>query len=111
MGHYSAVDSGRRDVGDTWGEHEIDHLLLYQLAPDEHLTIRPCADEVGAIAWMTREELLNAVRGGKHAVSEMSLWTPWFRIIAEQFLEDWWDDLSVTMDTDKYVVLDTIFRF
>ena len=39
------------------------------------------------------------------------LWSPWFRIIAEKFLPKWWDDLSSALTTDKYVDVNTIYRF
>ena len=38
-------------------------------------------------------------------------WSPWFRVIADRLLKTWWSDLSATLNTDKYVELDKIYRF
>lgn len=38
------------------------------------------------------------------------MWSPWFRIIAEHFLERWWNDLDTTILTDKHVDLSTIHK-
>lgn len=39
------------------------------------------------------------------------LWSPWFRIIAENFLPYWWKNLNETLTTNKYVDVKTIHRF
>ena len=35
-------------------------------------------------------------------------WSPWFRIIAEKFLDTWWAELDETLGTDTHVDLGTI---
>lgn len=37
-------------------------------------------------------------------------WSPWFRIIAERFLPMWWEDLGMTLGTDKHEDVETIHR-
>ena len=37
-------------------------------------------------------------------------WTPWFRLIFENFLISWWQDLPTALSTDRYVDLETIHR-
>merc|ERR1719498_308037 len=39
------------------------------------------------------------------------LWSPWFRIIAENFLPYWWKDLKTTLTTDRFVDTKSIHRF
>jgi hypothetical protein len=39
------------------------------------------------------------------------LWSPWFRVIAENFLGKWWEDLPKSLSTNHVVDLDTIHRF
>ena len=49
----------------------------------------------------------------KEMMSEDSglLWSPWFRIITERFLVNWWKDLRETLDTPRYVDVESIHRF
>jgi len=109
--HYWAADVGTYGEDSPWGEHEIDHLLLYRLAPGEELTIVPHPDEVQAVKWLPREELLEVFAGSGPLAAEMPLWSPWFRIIAEQLLDAWWQDLDAAFSTSKYVDTKTIHRF
>jgi isopentenyl-diphosphate delta-isomerase len=37
-------------------------------------------------------------------------WSPWFRIIADKFLDKWWADIDETLATDKHVDLETIHK-
>jgi len=106
--HYWAADV--RTYGPTapWGEHEIDHLLLYQLKAGEVLTIKPEPSEVESYMWMEQPELKRALNGDSR---ELRDWSPWFRIIAERFLYKWWADLTAALTTDKYVDTATIHRF
>mmetsp|Transcript_39764 Transcript_39764/g.61134 ORF Transcript_39764/g.61134 Transcript_39764/m.61134 type:complete len:124 (+) Transcript_39764:3-374(+) len=39
------------------------------------------------------------------------LWSPWFRIIALQFLGLWWEDLPKALTTDEFFDPKTIHRF
>lgn len=109
--HYWAADVLTHGEDCPWGEHEIDHLLLYRLAPGEELTVEPNPDEVQAVRWMGREEMMEAVAGKGQLAKEMPLWSPWFRIIAERLLNAWWKDLDAALTTDKYVDTRTIHRF
>jgi len=110
--HYWAADVGTYGDDAPWGEHEIDHLLLYRLQPGEALTIRPHDEEVKAVRWISREDLRKAMSGSDKALSaELPLWSPWFRIIAEKIMDKWWEDLDAALATDKYVDTETIHRF
>jgi isopentenyl-diphosphate delta-isomerase len=35
-------------------------------------------------------------------------WSPWFRIIADKFLDTWWGDLENCLNTEKHVDLETV---
>jgi len=110
--HYWAADVGTHGDDAPWGEHEIDHLLLYRLEPGEALTLRCNAEEVGAVRWISREDLHKAMSGADKGLSaELPLWSPWFRIIAERIMDTWWKDLDEALTTDKYVDTKTIHRF
>lgn len=37
-------------------------------------------------------------------------WSPWFRIIADNFLERWWADLDAALGSDAHVDAATIHR-
>mmetsp|Transcript_56695 Transcript_56695/g.165899 ORF Transcript_56695/g.165899 Transcript_56695/m.165899 type:complete len:793 (-) Transcript_56695:375-2753(-) len=110
--HYWAADVQTYGADAPWGEHEIDYLLMYRLAPGEQLTVKPHPEEVKAVKWISREDLRTAMAGGKDALAlEMPLWSPWFRVIAERFLDPWWQDLDTALATNKYVDTATIHRF
>lgn len=105
--HYWAIDVGTYGDEAVWGEHEIDHILLYRLNAGEKLTVEPNPEEVEAIRWLGSEELKEAMNGK----GDMPLWSPWFRIINERLLDVWWKDLDAALNTDKYVDVSSIHRF
>lgn len=37
-------------------------------------------------------------------------WSPWFRLIAANLLEAWWQNVDETIATDKHVDLKTIHK-
>jgi isopentenyl-diphosphate delta-isomerase len=77
---------------ETWGEHEIDHILFAQC--DVACAVNE--NEVAGVMWVTKEELqrLFAERAQRNVVL-----TPWFEMIANQFLFKWWDQLDHIMKT------------
>lgn len=99
--HYCARDVGTWGPEAEWGEHEIDYILFIR-AP---VTFTPNPDEVDDAKYVTLPEL-------KQMMSANSglLWSPWFRIIAERFLERWWSELDATLTTDKHCDWATIHR-
>lgn len=104
--HYWAADVQTYGSQAPWGEHEIDHLLLYRLMPGETLTLRENTQEVQAVRWINREDLRKELLGG-----EPHSWSPWFRIMFARLLDIWWSDLDAALTTDKYVDFSTIHRF
>eukprot|EP00928_Gymnodinium_smaydae_P015282 TRINITY_DN15621_c0_g1_i1.p1 TRINITY_DN15621_c0_g1~~TRINITY_DN15621_c0_g1_i1.p1 ORF type:complete len:800 (-),score=176.78 TRINITY_DN15621_c0_g1_i1:24-2423(-) len=109
--HYWAADIHSHGKESPWGEHELDHILVYQLQAGEELTIRPNPEEVKAFKWLSRTELEEDMKEGILKAGDYSVWCPWFRIIMSKFLCTWWKDLSNVFDTDMYVDLATIHRF
>lgn len=109
--HYWAADVLTHGPTSPWGEHEIDHVLLYQLEAGEELTLKPNLDEVEAVKWVGREELMDTVVGKGALANEMPLWSPWFRVIAENLLDPCWRDLKTAMSSNKYVDTESIHRF
>lgn len=67
-------------------EHEIDYILFIR-ATD--ITLDPNPDEVAETRFVTREELSSMMDS-----SSGLKWSPWFRIIADQWLQCWWSDLD-----------------
>ena len=68
------------------------------------IRINPNPDEVSAIKFVNESTL-------KMMMSDPTLrWSPWFRIIADNFLTKWWKSLDDTMNTDEYTDYQTIHR-
>ncbi|PGH13621.1 isopentenyl-diphosphate delta-isomerase [Polytolypa hystricis UAMH7299] len=83
--HYKAPSDGK------WGEHEIDYILFIQA--DVELTINP--NEVRDSTWVSADEL-------KKMFEEPGLkFTPWFKLICNTFLFDWWSKLG-TEEFEKF---------
>lgn len=97
--HYCARD----EMNPEWGEHEMDYILFCRKEVKD--LINPHPEEVQATAFVTRDELKEMM-----APKSGLLWSPWFRIIAEKFLDRWWDDLDVTLSSDAFVDKDTIHK-
>lgn len=100
--HYWAADVVTHGSKAPWGEHEIDYILF--IKKNVSMNINP--EEVCDTRYVTMAELQDMMKP-----SSGLLWSPWFRIIAEQFLVHWWKDLDVTLTTDRYVDYKTIYRF
>lgn len=90
--YYEAVSN------DRWGEHEIDYVMFLQ---KKHITIDPNPDEISEVRWVSRSEIDNFIKTA-------SPLTPWFRLIYQYKLLDWWDnihDLSKMQDLDNITEL------
>eukprot|EP00300_Choanocystis_sp_HF-7_P002261 c11744_g1_i2.p1 GENE.c11744_g1_i2~~c11744_g1_i2.p1 ORF type:complete len:168 (-),score=34.55 c11744_g1_i2:614-1117(-) len=79
--HYKAPCS------EVWGEHEIDYCLIVQ----KDVAVTPVPGEVMDVMWVNKDELRELFAT---ADAKGLLITPWFRLIAENFLYKWWDNLS-----------------
>lgn len=68
---------------DTWGEHEVDYILF--LTAD--VTVTPNLNEIREYKWVDKVELQNMFEDSANS------FTPWFKLIARDFLFGWWDEL------------------
>lgn len=100
--HYCAADQDPSSGASTgWGEHEMDYILLVRAA----VQCQPNPEEVAEVKYVTLEEL----RAMMDPASGLR-WSPWFRIIAERFLEPWWRDLDAALTTSKHVDATGIYK-
>ena len=87
--HYLAPSDGK------WGEHEIDYILFITADP----TLKINENEVQDVKWVTQQELkqlfadAKLAADGKESDKEVLKYTPWFQLICEGMLYEWWDAL------------------
>ncbi|PIA98747.1 Isopentenyl-diphosphate Delta-isomerase [Cercospora beticola] len=74
--HYKAASDG------LWGEHEIDYILFVKA----DVTIDANPNEVRDWKYVTMSELESAMNDE----NAQSLFTPWFRLICDDTLFQWW---------------------
>lgn len=90
-----------------FGEHEIDYLYIGR-TPAGGLRIAPNLNEVCETRFVDRAQMRQMLRAAE--AGELRL-TPWFAMIAEQFLFRWWDDLDDPTALLAHRDVDGIFRF
>ena len=85
---------------EVWGESEIDHILVVR---PPALTLRPCANEVSDLRWVTQAELATMVR---QAAAGQLHFSPWFALIhREGLLERWWNTHGQLQPDDSILQL------
>jgi isopentenyl-diphosphate Delta-isomerase len=72
-----------------WGEHELDYLLFLRARVD----LSPNKEEVSDYRYVTPDKLKEMM-----APESGLSWSPWFRIVAEHFLFQWWEDLDGALE-------------
>ncbi|KAH9881869.1 isopentenyl-diphosphate delta-isomerase idi1 [Plenodomus biglobosus] len=83
--HYKSPSDGK------WGEHEIDYILF--IKADVDLNVNP--NEVRDSCWVSQDDL-------RAMFKDQSLkFTPWFKLICESMLYEWWDHLNSGLE--KYM--------
>lgn len=80
--HYMAPSN------EPWGEHEIDYILFYKIDEGKQLTVQPNLNEVRDFRWVSADEL-KAMFNDPHYK-----FTPWFKIICDSYLFQWWEQLQ-----------------
>ncbi|RHZ59357.1 hypothetical protein Glove_364g11 [Diversispora epigaea] len=77
--HYLAPSDG------IWGEHEIDFILIIRA----DVNFEANKNEVKAVEYISKEDLQKKFQNPGD-------WkfTPWFKLICENFLFDWWEKLD-----------------
>ncbi|GAM25018.1 hypothetical protein SAMD00019534_081930 [Acytostelium subglobosum LB1] len=76
-----------------WGEHEIDHILVIK----RNVNVKPEPNEVMDYKYVSQDELKEMFAAEDRG--EIKL-TPWFRLIAQNHLQPWWNDVD---NVTKYV--------
>ena len=71
-----------------WGEHEIDYILFIKPSVRPEVTVHPNLNEVKASKYVTKEQLKSMFQ------DEQYHFTPWFKLICDTMLFEWWDELE-----------------
>ena len=95
--HYCARDGPEGE----WGEHEVDYILFIRA----DVPIDPNPEEVMNTRYVTHSELKDMM-DPKNGL----LWSPWFRIIAENWLGTWWDDIDGVLMDGKHIDTKTVHK-
>ncbi|KAJ9602707.1 isopentenyl-diphosphate delta-isomerase idi1 [Cladophialophora chaetospira] len=84
--HYLAPSDGK------WGEHEIDYILFIEA----DVTLEINKNEVQDTRWVSPEELKQMFKDVESQSGKDSAlkYTPWFRLICEGMLFEWWEKLA-----------------
>jgi isopentenyl-diphosphate Delta-isomerase len=84
--HYLAPSDGK------WGEHEIDYILFIEA----NVTLDINKNEVRDTRWVSADELKQMFKDveSKSGQDRDLKYTPWFRLICESFLFNWWSALE-----------------
>ena len=72
-----------------WVEHELDHILFARAKPG--LKVSPNPNEIAQIQWVTEDELNQWL---SEEPLDGRIIAPWFRLIAENILPEWWGNLD-----------------
>lgn len=80
---YKAPSDGK------WGEHELDYLVFFV----GDVTLQPNPEEVADIKYVNKEQLKEIVRKADAGEDGIKL-SPWFRLVVDNFLFDWWDKVE-----------------
>lgn len=99
--HYCAPDTVTYGDSAEWGEHEIDYILFIK----SNVKVAANPDEVQDTKYVDKAELFDMMKSNSGL-----LWSPWFRIIAENFLSEWWDNLDQALNSDRYKDTKSIHR-
>lgn len=81
--HYKSISGGEDS---KWGEHEVDYILILQTKND--IAIRANYNEVRDFKWVSQDDLR------KMFTDSSLVFTPWFKLICETLLFQWWGNLS-----------------
>lgn len=79
----------RARADEIWVEHELDHILFARTTSD--LLVEPNPNEISETAWVTQTELQEWLDDPKET---RGIIAPWFRLIAENILPEWWGNLD-----------------
>ena len=72
-----------------WVEHELDHILFARAHPN--MEVSPNPNEISEVQWVTEDELNQWLSENPQ---DGRIIAPWFRLIAENILPQWWGNLD-----------------
>eukprot|EP00088_Acartia_fossae_P067177 TRINITY_DN836_c0_g1_i3.p1 TRINITY_DN836_c0_g1~~TRINITY_DN836_c0_g1_i3.p1 ORF type:complete len:263 (-),score=29.71 TRINITY_DN836_c0_g1_i3:726-1478(-) len=84
-----------------WGEHELDYILFLRGQVDA----LPNPEEVSHVEWVARDNLPEFIQ---HVKSTGGKLTPWFSLISQHLLPEWWKNLD---HIHKFEDHNTIHKF
>lgn len=67
----------------------VDYLLFMK----RDVAVKPNPDEVSDVQYVTKEQLQELVKKAKAGEGGVKL-SPWFQLVVENFLYDWWKKLE-----------------
>ena len=70
-----------------WGEHEIDYILF--IKKDVEFDINK--NEIADVQYVSQDKLKSLLKEYKENDIKVS---PWFNLITDNFLYNWWDNLD-----------------
>lgn len=85
---------------DTFGEHEIDYVLFVK----KDVSIVKNPNEVKSFKFVSKENLEQILEAADH--DQIAL-TPWFRLIADKFLFDWWSNVDSIKNIQDHISIHT----
>ena len=103
MTYLTRIIYSAQSRGSEWGENEIDYILFLK----SNVTVNPNFNEVKDLRYIGRDELDDFVRKVKEEGSGV---TPWFDLIANSLLPNWWDKLMLDR-LEEFKNHEEIYRF
>ena len=79
----------RARADQIWVEHELDHILFARAPPN--MEVSPNPNEISEVQWVTEDELNKWL---SEKPQDGRIIAPWFRLIAENILPEWWGNLD-----------------
>ena len=79
----------RARADQIWVEHELDHILFARAPPN--MKVSPNPNEISEVQWVTEDELNQWLSENPQ---DGQIIAPWFRLIAENILPEWWGNLD-----------------
>ena len=72
---------------EKWGEHEIDYVLFIK----KDVNVKENPNEVKSYRFVNQENMRELLQDAK---AEKIIITPWFSLLCEKFLFNWWENLN-----------------
>ena len=87
---------------DEWVEKELDHILILR----KDISCSPNPNEIEELRWFGRDEFEAFLKSftaddSQTQNGEQRVIAPWFKLIVDNLLSDWWDDLGSITDDGK----------